>query len=294
MNFIQSMCLSFSQVPSFLSMDPPSFNATSFNTLPSFNEWPGLPSITIPSINPPSFNSYSFNQSPFLQSIPLPSINPPSFTLESVRDDVRETLRQEDSSLFPSGQTGTDIRDLISYFFTSHHRIAMGYRRVSCNYCHFFQDLDGPPERVMSILDGNYRSINEWLQEWLEEPSICDCGSPMSTNRTYDQPPSLLAFSLNTSRVSISKTIRIKDSNGKSTMLPLRGIIYSGGFHFTSHIITPGKEVWYHDGMLTKRTCNKKGHLSDFTEDALKVCIEKNSSGETIERQAVVAIYSKK
>ena len=101
-------------------------------------------------------------------------------------------------------------------------------------------------------------------------------------------------FSLNTSRVSISKTIRVKGSNGKSTMLPLRGIIYSGGFHFTSHVITPGKEVWYHDGMLTKRTCIKKGNLGDFTEDALKVCREKNLSGETIERQAVVAIYSKK
>jgi hypothetical protein len=215
-------------------------------------------------------------------------------TLENVRNDVRETLKQENSDLFPSGQTGTDIRDLISYFFTSQHKISLGYRRVSCSTCNFFQDLDNPPERVMSILDGTYKSINEWLQCWLEEPSICNCGSSMTTYRTYDQPPSLLVFSLNTTRVSISKTIRSKGSNGKFTVLPLRGIIYSGGFHFTSRIITPGKEVWYHDGMVTRRNCVKKGHLTDFTEDSLKTCVEKNSSGESVERQAVVVIYSKK
>ena len=38
----------------------------------------------------------------------------------------------------------------------------------------------------------------------------------------------------------------------------------------------------------------KKGHLTDFTEDSLKTCIVKNSSGESVERQAVVVIYSKK
>ena len=106
---------------------------------------------------------------------------------------------------------------------------------------------------TQSIIDRTYKSINEWLQHWMEEPSICNCGSPMTTYQTYDQPPSRLAFSLNTTRVSISKTICIKGSNGKFTVLPLRGIIYSGGFHFTSCIITPGKEVWYHDGMVTRR-----------------------------------------
>ena len=154
--------------------------------------------------------------------------------------------------------------------------------------------MDNPPERVMSVLSGTYISINEWLHNWLEVPGLCECGSPITIKRIYDQPPSLLAFSLNTLRVAISKTIRIKGVNGRSTILPLRGIIFSGGFHFTAYIITPEKEVWYHDGMVTRRNCTKKGHLTDFTEDSLKTCIEKNSSGEFVERQAVVAIYSKK
>ncbi|EDQ98413.1 uncharacterized protein LACBIDRAFT_302388 [Laccaria bicolor S238N-H82] len=215
-------------------------------------------------------------------------------TLENIRNEVRRSLKHDNPVLFPDGATGTDIRDLLYYFFTSDHSVSLGYRRSSCIGCNNNHDMDNPPERVMSVLDGTYKSINDWLQHWLEEPSICDCGSPTIIKRIYDQPPSLLAFSLNTSRVAISKSIRIKGINGRSTILPLRGIIYSGGFHFTAYVITPGKEVWYHDGMTTRRNCIKKGHLNEFTEDALKSCREKNSNGALFERQAVTVIYSKK
>ena len=51
--------------------------------------------------------------------------------------------------------------------------------------------------------------------------------------------------------------------------------------------------MWYHDGMVTRRNCIKKARLTDFTEDSLKTCVEKNSSGEPVEWQAVVVIYSK-
>ena len=140
------------------------------------------------------------------------------------------------------------------------------------------------------ILDGTYKSMNDRLQDWLEEPSICDCGSPMATSWKYDQPPSLLVFSLNTARVPITKTIHIKGSHSKFTVLPLRGMIYSGGFYFTSCTITPGKEVWYNNGLVTRRNCIKKGHPTDFTKDSLKTCVEKNSSGESVEQQEIVVI----
>jgi len=81
--------------------------------------------------------------------------------------------------------------------------------------------MDKPPERVMSVLDGAHRSIIEWLQNWLEEPSICNCSSPKTIKRIYDEPPLLLVFSLNTSRVEIRETIHIKGINGRSTILLL-------------------------------------------------------------------------
>jgi hypothetical protein len=45
---------------------------------------------------------------------------------------------------------------------------------------------------------------------------------------------------------------------------------------------------------MVTRNGIKKGHLTDFTEDSLKICIEKNCSNESVEHQAVVVIYFKK
>ena len=48
------------------------------------------------------------------------------------------------------------------------------------------------------------------------------------------------------------------------------------------------------DGWKNQAYVIKKGHLTDFTEDSLKTCIVKNSSGESVELQAVVVIYPEK
>ena len=58
----------------------------------------------------------------------------------------------------------------------------------------------------------------------------------------------------------------------------IRGAIYYGGAHFVSRIISPTGEVWYHDGIETKRQSFREGHLIDFSEESLiyrgnKVCV---------------------
>ena len=57
--------------------------------------------------------------------------------------------------------------------------------------------------------------------------------------------------------------------------------------------MTPGKEVWYHDGMTRRWNCIREGHIHEFTEDTGKSCRENNLHGEAFDRQAVTAIYSK-
>jgi len=39
------------------------------------------------------------------------------------------------------------------------------------------------------------------------------------------------------------------EQEGKTVVLDVRGLIYYGDFHFTSHIIGTDGIVWYHDGM---------------------------------------------
>lgn len=95
----------------------------------------------------------------------------------------------------------------------------------------------------------------------------------------------MLVFSLHVGGNSVPKFIRCTVAHNKTKMLPLRGIIYSGDNHFTSHIVSPNKDVWFHNGMITKRMCVKEGHLNDFTEKDLK-----DREG----RDAVLLVYAKK
>ena len=69
--------------------------------------------------------------------------------------------------------------------------------------------------------------------------------------------------------VKISKSITLYADTGP-VVLPIRGAIYYSGGHFVSHIISPTGEVWYHDGIETKRQCVHKGYLVDYTENSLR------------------------
>lgn len=42
-----------------------------------------------------------------------------------------------------------------------------------------------------------------------------------------------MMFSLNVTGMLISKTVKLKGCNNKDIILPLKGVIYSGNFHFT-------------------------------------------------------------
>ena len=79
----------------------------------------------------------------------------------------------------------------------------------------------------------------------------------------------MIGFTQNSQDIEISKTITLKSEAGP-VILPIRGAIYFTGNHFVSRIISPTGEVWYHDGIETKRQCIREGHLIDFSEHSLK------------------------
>jgi hypothetical protein len=57
--------------------------------------------------------------------------------------------------------------------------------------------------------------------------------------------------------------------------LSLRGMIYLGGFHFTSHIIAAEDDVWFHDGITTKETCTYEGKFNAMSNDEVRTCYGK-------------------
>src|SRR5882762_10029565 len=67
-------------------------------------------------------------------------------------------------------------------------------------------------------------------------------------------------------------------SDGESCLVfGLKGIVYAGDFHYTSRVCAKGL-VWFHDGMVTGRSCTYEGKLNVFTDSDLSVCNGKTSS----------------
>ena len=73
----------------------------------------------------------------------------------------------------------------------------------------------------------------------------------------------MIGFTQNSQDVEISKKITIKSEAGP-VILPIHGAIYYNGNHFVSRLISPTGEVWYHDGIETKRQCIREGHFNWF------------------------------
>jgi hypothetical protein len=65
--------------------------------------------------------------------------------------------------------------------------------------------------------------------------------------------------------------------------LKLRGIVYHGRYHFTSHIVSTEQKVWYHDGITTRNLCTGEEKLVNISDLELRKC--KN-------RDLVLAIYA--
>lgn len=187
-------------------------------------------------------------------------------TLEAARNNVRKMLHQTNSNMFPYGQIGTNVAELARQWMIRPESPC--YAKLKCIICNKSDTADAP-EKFMHILSSGMKSINGWFQHWQEEPSIdCQqCHNKQHIICRFNMPPEILMFSLNVSGIAIS-TIQVKGANNKDTILPLKGIVYSGDFHFTSRIIS-NKDVWFHDGMITKSKCQKEGHITDFSDKDL-------------------------
>ena len=74
--------------------------------------------------------------------------------------------------------------------------------------------------------------------------------------------------------------IKIVNAVHSSSPLPqvykLRGIVYHGGFHFNSCVITEAGDIWYHDGIATGDKCVPDSQLKNISDEELMTCREKN------------------
>ena len=203
--------------------------------------------------------------------------------LEAARNDVRQMLHKTDSNMFPYGKTGTNVIDLARNLMVGNQPVCSA--ELQCTTCNRIETVD-PPENLMQIMNNHSKSINDWFQIWQKQPanSCQNCKSMQHIIHKFPIAPEILMFSINMTGIAISKTVRVKSAMNKDVLLPLKGVVYSGEFHFVSRIISD-KDVWFHDGIITKSKCCKEGHITDFNDKMLMMHKKKN---------AVLAIYAKK
>ena len=94
------------------------------------------------------------------------------------------------------------------------------------------------------------------LLEWCTSEKCLDCSKQLQNSISYDSPPPLLIFEINSNNTTLSKTIGFKQDD-RMKVLQLKAMFYHGGFHFTSCIVSSEGAVWFNDGMTTGRQCEK-------------------------------------
>jgi len=189
---------------------------------------------------------------------------------ENARNYVRNLLRNKDPVAFPYGTTGVDISELFLHMFTGK---SIGKLIYNCLECGTTSNSATKISCLFTIARKQYDSIQEHIDANMNKKKKCNnCNKEISKTYKYNSPTRfrLIGFTHNSQDIEISKEITLNSEEGHVT-LPIRGAIYYSGNHFVSRLISPTGEVWYHDGIETKRQCIREGHLVDFSECSLKI-----------------------
>ncbi|KDR65591.1 hypothetical protein GALMADRAFT_50952, partial [Galerina marginata CBS 339.88] len=183
---------------------------------------------------------------------------------QQARNTVRHKLQRDALQVFPNGNTGTDIRDLLTYMFQQSNEGDCD-QIAKCSSCNYNAILNSTSRSLIFVTSSQHKSTNRMFEKWQynNEDNCLDCNSKIIKTRTFNIKPNFVCFSFEVN-VSISKKIKVIIEGKSVTHLPLRGIIYSGGHHFTARVVLGNENVWYHDGIETGIHCYKDNNLNTF------------------------------
>lgn len=204
-------------------------------------------------------------------------------SMEMSRDVVRQKLHAAFPSFFPFGPVGTSVNRLACTLLETSHLIA--YSQKICIKCKSRQpEVEDRLGYVLDLGLSTISSTSQWLKQlqYKSKERCAKCSSRIVQPISYDTPPKLLIFDCGNVNLDISHRI-VYDENDRSTDLQLRGIVYSGQFHFNSRIISQAGNVWFHDGMITGQNCVEDEHIK---------LISKEDINRFNDKQAVLAVYA--
>ena len=228
-------------------------------------------------------NEYSFINGDLIGTLAFLFENMQDVSLETIRDAIRDILHEQNPTDFPMGANNASVGEL-AFKMLSTEAILSETQIVcpNCDYAEIAKDSN------LGYIHHAKKPIPSSTSKWLTglqkttKKKCPDCGNNLIKHKYYTEIPKLMVFEYPNCKITTSPKIVFK-SNGHTTTLHLRGIVYHGDNHFTSRIISPEGDIWFHDGMTTKGSCESDGHLNTTSDRQLKNCKEK---------RLVLAVYA--
>src|SRR6202044_194682 len=150
----------------------------------------------------------------------------------------------------------------------------LAFASVKCTQCDYEDD---PVNDSLSLILYEMSNKSELTGLWLKNlkchtsEKCPDCSKPLQKSISYNSPPPLLIFEINSNNITLSKTIGFKGDD-RMKVLQLKGMIYHGDFHFTSCIVSSDGVVWFNNGITTGRQCKKDGDLGTMSSRKVMKC----------------------
>jgi hypothetical protein len=186
-------------------------------------------------------------------------------SFETVRDTIRHELHSQSPDQFSYGTRGTSVSALVSTILTP--RSSVAFSSLECTNCEYSELSVGDRlEFVLYVKGDTPKSTCNWLRSLQHEThKRCpQCFSAMMQPISLKTSSSMLVFEINTRNIKVSKTLKF-EQEGRTVVLDVRGLIYHGDFHFTSHIIGT-------DGMTTGSNCENDGDFDKCSSNDLLNC----------------------
>ena len=207
-------------------------------------------------------------------------------TFEQVRDNWRYVLHNTDPVMFPRGTHGISVAGLAEEMLKVTQSIASSQHQ--CSRCEYAENpIDDKLTYVLHADNSTKNSTNTWVNglSQITYRRCPDCNHSMKQVIFYNEIPNIVILEYPMKNIQTSHTLDLITEKGEIKILNLRGIVYHGGYHFTSRIVSSEKKIWYHDGINTGKVCLKDGLLGNTSEDRLRVCRG---------RDLVLAVYAQK
>ena len=215
----------------------------------------------------------SINRHCALLSKGFDKISKGSTTFEQVRNTWRDVLNLENPIMYPRGTHGIDVAGLAEDMLKVTESI--GSSQHQCYRCDYTDNpINDKLTYVLHADNSTQHSTNTWINNLSKttHKRCPNCNYRMKQVIFYNKVPNIVILEYPMRNIRTSHNLEIQTDEGDQQVLQLRGLVYHGGYHFTSRIVSAEQDMWYHDGINTGKICIRDGQLGISTDDKLKVC----------------------